>query len=148
MKRLGAGVALVLAALIGVSATATAGTLTLQTRDGGYVSVQDFTAGLASSRIGPSVYYQLTHNQDTQGSRAQFDITFGLTDSSISIGLFKHPLRKSRLAAERALRRFFPLSNAALCRLKTAVSVPFSIDADYSGRELGLSFCPGAVRLR
>ena len=69
------------------------------------------------------------------------------TDNSISIGLAKKPLRVTRLKAEKALRTFFPLSDADLCSLNITVVTPGKFDAKYGSENLGLSFCPGAVRL-
>lgn len=91
-------------------------------------------------------YYQLTRNIETQGADAQFDIQYG-TDNSIQIVLVKEPLKDARLAAEASLRTFFPLANDQLCALNIDVGVPVKVNDVFSGKNLGLSFCPGAVKL-
>jgi len=67
--------------------------------------------------------------------------------SKIIIAIVKRPLGATRRAAERALRRFFPLPERTLCRLDVEVSIPGPVDEALSTRNLGLSFCPGAVAL-
>jgi len=39
------------------------------------------------------------------------------------------------------------ISEQDACRLRYSVSVPFSVNPLYSGKNLGFSFCPGATPL-
>jgi hypothetical protein len=128
------------------SGNVTEKTIQLQTSTGQTVTIPDPTAGKAGSPIDGNTFYFITSNQETQGANAQFDIVYG-TDSSISIGLLKEPLGQSRLASEAKLRQLVPLPDAQLCTLKIAVMVPYQINQFYSAENLGLSFCPGAVKL-
>ena len=118
----------------------------LQTYDGETVAVPDITEGKQSFVVGANTYYALTNNQDTQGPAAKYDIIYG-TDSSITVGLFKEPLGASRLEAEAELSRLLGLPNETLCTLDVTVAVPIRVNEFYSARNLGLSFCPGAVTL-
>lgn len=118
----------------------------LRTLTGQAITAPDPTSGKPSNDIGAYTYYYLTSNQQAQKSNAEFDIVYG-TDSSISITLLKEPLGEARLAAELALRKFFPLSNTQLCDLDITVAVPVDVNERYPGANLGLSFCPGAVTL-
>jgi hypothetical protein len=118
----------------------------IQTVNGSTVQIPDPTIGKVPIPEGTNKYYYLTNNQERQGNNAEFDIEYG-NDSSISIVLLKEPLGESRLAAEKSLKNLFPVSNSTLCSLKLTVAVPMSISSIYSGENLGLSFCPGAVQL-
>ena len=119
---------------------------TLVARDGSVVTVPDFTRGAESYTLPAGTYYELTNNQATQGSAAEYDIVYG-TDSSITVSLLKEPLGQARLLAETKLRTLIPVSDAALCTLDVTVGVPYGVNQFYAGQNLGLSFCPNAVSL-
>lgn len=120
--------------------------ISIQSKDGTSYMVPDPTVGKKFDAMSGGTYYQLTENQDTQGDQAQFEIVYG-TDSSIQIGLTKEPLGQARLAAEKQLRTFFPLTNEQLCSLDVYLGVPAQVNETYAGKNLGLSFCPNAVKL-
>lgn len=120
--------------------------LILETKSGEQTSVPDFTSSKQSFPIGRETYYFITNNQETMGEDAAFDIVYG-TDSSISIGLFKEPLGATRLEAESALRQLLKLPTESICALYVSVAVPNSVNQFYAGKNLGLSFCPGATAL-
>lgn len=124
----------------------TQGGLTIPTKDGGTVTVPDFTQSAPSASEGSERYYYLTNNADTQGASAQYDIQYG-TDGSVTVSLLSEPIGTARLAAEEKLRSFFPLSNDQLCSLDVIVGVPNYVNSTYSGNNLGLSFCPGSTPL-
>jgi hypothetical protein len=121
-------------------------TITLVTRTGGSIAVPDFTAGMTGYRLNTGTFYSITNNQETQGLAAQYEITYG-TDSSIAIALVKEPLSEARLAAESRLRDLLRLSDEEMCKLQVTVGVPYSTAQLFAGKNLGLSFCPGATEL-
>ena len=121
-------------------------TIQIQGTDGSQYTIPDPTIGKKFDKMTDGTYYQLTNNQETLGSEAQFEIVYG-TDNSIQIGLTKEPLKQSRLAAEKQLRVFFPLADEQLCKLNVFLGVPAQVNETFAGQNLGLSFCPGAVKL-
>lgn len=118
----------------------------IETSGGQTISVPDFIRDRQPFIVASKAFYFITDNQQTKGDAAEFDIVYG-TDSSISIGLFKEPLGAVRFAAETELKSLLRLDNATLCTLKVSVAVPNSVNSFYSGKNLGLSFCPGATKL-
>ena len=122
--------------------------LVIEAKDGKVVTVPDFTYGHPSVEVEDTgvTYIYVTQNDDQVELDSRFGIIYA-SDSSISVGLFTGPLEASRQAAEAKLREFIPLPDAILCTLNVAVRAADTIDARYAGRELGLSFCPGAVPL-
>lgn len=121
-------------------------TVTVTTKSGSSVEVPDFRSNHPSAREDNLTQYYLTNNQATKGDAAQFDIVYN-SDSTVLITLLSEPLSSARLAGETALRSFFPLTDAQLCSLKVTVATIYSVNAQFSGENLGLSFCPGSVKL-
>lgn len=115
--------------------------------DGSFEAVPDFTKGKQRIDQGEGYYhYRLTTNQETLGPDAPYDIIYD-GDGSISIGIFKEPLKDTRKAAEAELLRLVGIDEAEACSLVIMVFVPVSVNSQYSGNDLGLSFCPGSVTL-
>ncbi len=116
-------------------------TLTLQLRDNRIVRVPDFTRR-QPAWANASSGYQVAGSED-----AAFHILFYPDGSYFNVSLLELPLRTSRSEAEAALRSVLRLSSVDLCQLSIQVGVPASVSASYAGRDLGLSFCRGAMRL-
>ncbi len=64
-----------------------------------------------------------------------------------SITLQHEPLSATRQQAERYLLAHLGISPGQMCKLKFNVDVPRWVDRTYASRNLGFSFCPGAVPL-
>jgi hypothetical protein len=123
------------------------GTVAITAKDGSTVTVPDFRPGKESVNEGNVTFYYLTQSNQGQGQdNSQFDIIYG-TDSSVTVSLLAEPIGAARAAAEAALRSYFPVSDAQLCQMNVIVAVPNDVNAQYSGENLGLSFCPGAMQL-
>jgi hypothetical protein len=123
-----------------------ANTVKIQTRAGDMLSVPDFTTGHPSDKESNGTYYDVTQDSSGNELNPDFSIVYG-TDSSVSIGLLAEPLSQARLHAEAMLRKLIPLTDAQLCALDVSVMVPASVSDVYAGTDVGLSFCPGAVKL-
>lgn len=76
-----------------------------------------------------------------------YEITFIPQSSYFSIGILAEPLGSNRLLAEQALQQKLRLSVAQICKLSIQVFTSISVNETYAGRDLGLSFCPGATVL-
>lgn len=76
-----------------------------------------------------------------------FAVNFNERDGSFAIALLEEPLVETRILAEESLQNRLKISESEMCRLSVFVGVPVSINTFYSGTNLGLSFCPDAVRL-
>lgn len=77
-----------------------------------------------------------------------FSMQYSEMDSQFLIILIAEPIGAGRLEAEKYLRTLLALSDAELCTLNTIVTVTPDVSEVYSQYEnLGLSFCPDAVKL-
>lgn len=116
--------------------------LTVVQKDGTSVNVPDFTKTDQPPIAGPDTGYQVS------GSNASsFQILYFPNQSYFLVSLFSEPLGQTRLAAEAALRSKLGLSDSQLCALNIEVHTDAETNETYSGRDLGLSFCPGATAL-
>lgn len=79
--------------------------------------------------------------------QGDFDILYYPAQSAFSITLLQEPLGQTRLAAEQALRATLKLTDTQLCKLSADIGTIGSVNETYAGRNLGLSFCPGSVKL-
>ena len=68
-------------------------------------------------------------------------------DDSITISLQNENLRLARTLAEEALLERLGLPKEELCDLPILVTTPAFVSEEYSGINLGLSFCPNSVPL-
>lgn len=120
--------------------------ISFTTKSGKVVSVPDFTYGHPSVNIEDTTYTfgYVTQSLDGVEADARYGIVYG-NDGSLIIGLLEEPLSASRSAAEAKLRELLPLPDTILCELPIQVAVPDTIESTYTGQQLGLSFCPGAV---
>lgn len=68
-------------------------------------------------------------------------------DQTFNIVLLGNNLRASRVAAEQDLLNRFQITEEQACSLRVTVGTIVSVSQEFSGRQLGLSFCPGRVDL-
>jgi hypothetical protein len=70
-----------------------------------------------------------------------YDISYYQPDNSFVISISQKPVMATRAQAEAAFLQQLGISQADACKLKVMVSVPVSVDEQYAGTNLGLSFC-------
>jgi len=68
-------------------------------------------------------------------------------DDSYQVGIEKEPIGPIRRKASSDLARRLGISLKDLCKLTADVSVSYSANPKYAGRDLGFPGCPGSVRL-
>ncbi len=121
--------------------------IALTLEDGSTVSVSNFTASGQPEWASESNGYQVVGDDeglylvtylpaDEFGAQAQF-----------LVSILAEPLSEVRTQAENALRNRLDVSNEELCALDIQVWTDSDVNASYAGRDLGLSFCPGATAL-
>lgn len=71
--------------------------------------------------------------------------TYYINDGLISIELLNENLSFTRAQAETSLQHKLGIQREDMCNLMIRVTVRETIDEEYSGRDLGLSFCPNSV---
>lgn len=76
-----------------------------------------------------------------------FSMIYSAEHNSYIVAITEAPLGANRQAAEKYLLTLLALDEASACQRNISVGVPAGVSPLYAGRELGLSFCPGAVAL-
>lgn len=106
----------------------------------GSVVTTNFLKNLPSDTL----IHQLADTED-------YNIAYFRKGNSFIISLFNTPFGTSRKNAEQELLSKLGISQQEACNLSIRVTVPQSYDliagTNYSGRDLGLSFCPGSIQL-
>lgn len=130
-----------------VSATTTtaagsSGSLMIAPASGAAIAVPDFTKTNQPPGADAASGYQVA-GSDT----SSFQILYYPGNSGFLVSLLSEPLGAARTAAEAALRATLKLSDAQLCSLTVDVRTSADVNSVYAGRNLGLSFCPGATKL-
>lgn len=92
-------------------------------------------------------HYYLAGGLDPVGSGAPYSIFYVDSDQSFTIDLLQEPLSQTRQDAEQVLMKKLGITTTYMCELRYTVLVPVSVNSFYSGKNLGFSFCPGAVVL-
>jgi hypothetical protein len=90
-------------------------------------------------------FYQLFKAEDPNSE--WFDIFYDESSGNIMILLYKEPLREARDRATQVLQERFNATPQLLCNLNINVFTNEYINPEYTGYNLGLSFCPNGVVL-
>lgn len=122
-------------------------TMSIQTRSGEAVMVPNILSGHEPLDTPGGRFYNL-YGPEYSTEGFNFSIQYSESDSQFLIILITEPIGAARLEAQTYLRTTLGLSDNELCSLNTIVSVTPDVSEVYSQYEnLGLSFCPGAVKL-
>lgn len=76
-----------------------------------------------------------------------YSIVYYKQDQVFYITLLSKPLPDALDAAEKAFMAKLGVDAGQACQLKVVVRVPYSVDADSSGSDYSLSFCPSGKKL-
>lgn len=132
-------------------------TMTVMTRSGESVAVQDFIHNGVTERdtVNPNQYYlagknalcELEADCYSGAPSDAFDIVYFVDEDAFAIGLTAEPLGEARKSAEQFLLKTLGISQEALCALDYFVTTDVEVSEQYAGADLGFSFCPDAVKL-
>lgn len=78
---------------------------------------------------------------------SEFLITYTASDKSFNISLFKEPLKEVRERAEKEFLSVLNITEGEACHLKYELGTTYHVNEFYGGKNLGFSFCPGAISL-
>lgn len=78
---------------------------------------------------------------------SEFLITYTASDKSFNVSLFKEPLKEVRERAEKEFLVLLGITEGEACHLKYELGTTYWVNEFYGGKNLGFSFCPGAVGL-
>jgi hypothetical protein len=131
--------------------------LVVATSDKGTVITRDFihngetvtdTVNPGTYQLAGSLEYCLADGTCPSGAAtSDFSISYNSKTQFFNVALVNEPLGPVRAAAEKFLTSRLGVSSAQMCRLQYFVGTPNYVNSSYSGKNLGFSFCPGAVPL-
>lgn len=106
----------------------------------------------AKDPINTGYYYLGYHVNEgvpdpTATANPPYIITYISTTHYFNIALLQEPIGPIRLEAEQYLMNRLGIPQSQMCQLDYMVSVPDKVNSQFSGLNLGFSFCPGAVVL-
>ena len=122
-------------------------TVPIPLANGGTVMVKDFSVTAIPDKDNKGISYLAGEDAGGVIAGTPYVIEFISSDYSFTIALMQEPLGSTRKQAEGDLMKQLGISTQEMCVLRYVVLVPFDISAQYAGKNLGFSFCPGATRL-
>lgn len=117
------------------------------TKSGGVITVTDFKKDPETQSYPNNSLYYLSGGLTPSPTKTAFSIFYAVADKSFHITLLREPIRETRASAEQTLLKKLGITEVQACSLAIYVGVPISVNEYFAGRELGLSFCPGAEAL-
>jgi hypothetical protein len=141
------------------TSTSTGGfsSVSLPTRTGGTVSASDFinngvtvpdTENPGNYYLAGSVGYCLSDGTCPSGAPASdFKVVYFSKEQAFAIGLTQEPIGQARHDAEQFMLSTLGISEADLCNINYYIGTDDEVNPTYAGKNLGFSFCPGAVAL-
>ena len=121
--------------------------ISITTADGGRLQTKDFKndPAMTRDRINAGRYYLGFNLTNDPTEKAPYLIGYVETGDFFNVVLLQEPIGQSRKEAERYLMERLGISQNQMCTLRHTVSVPYFVNAFYTGMSLGFSFCPGSV---
>jgi hypothetical protein len=114
------------------------------------ISQNDFlrNPNVAEDVNNPGYYFVGYQPQEDQSiGDTPYIITYIAETDYFLVTLAQEPLGSTRRSAEQYLMKVLQLSQEQMCALNYSVSTLNSINDQYSGMNIGFSFCSGAVKL-
>jgi len=133
------------------------GEISVRVQDGKSIVVNDFIHNgvTVADTINPGRYllagnlgYCYPDSAQCQAaSTTNFIVFYNSKPQSFTIALTEEPVGKARLAMEQFMLKTLGISQQQLCALNYSVGVTRYVNEQYTAKNLGFSFCPGAVVL-
>ncbi len=129
------------------SSTQTQGGVAAATRSGGSITVADFKKDPETKVNASGSLFYLSGGLTPSPSKTPYSIFYVEADKTFHITLLQEPLRSVRAQAEQTLLKKLSVTEQQACSLVVYVGTPGQVNEYYAGKEIGLSFCPGAEAL-
>ncbi|MEO6536527.1 MAG: hypothetical protein ABIT47_02425 [Candidatus Paceibacterota bacterium] len=84
---------------------------------------------------------------ESENETAPYLIKYIESTKYFVIGLLQEPIGENRIKAEKYLMQLLGANKEQMCTLNYAVYASNSVSSQYTGMNLGFSFCPNAVLL-
>lgn len=132
-------------------------TMALAAQDGSIVAAADFihngatitdAANAGRYLLAGNLGFCLSNPQQCQAAPSDnYMVYYNSTPQSFTIELTREPIGRARLDMEQFLFATLGLTEEQLCSLNYYVGVTIYVNSQYTGKNLGFSFCPGATVL-
>jgi hypothetical protein len=132
-------------------------TMALTTQSGNVVTTNDFVhngvtiqdrANTGRYLLAGNLDYCLSDSQECQaGSSTNYNIYYESALQSFVIALTEEPIGQARLDMEQFLLPTLGITQQQMCSLNYYVGVTMYLNPQFTGKNLGFSFCPGATVL-
>ncbi len=131
-------------------------TYSLATASGGTIQTKDFKNDPEAGQYPASGYYYLGIHAPVDGASTAnvtaienppYTILYIDSTQYFNITILQEPLGEVRQDAEKYLMEHLGVTQIQMCSLKYIISVPNSVNQIYSSKNIGFSFCSGAVQL-
>lgn len=140
---------------VDTSTNLTSGTiLSLSAVDGGTIQVNNFINDPTTAKdpINQGYYYLGYHvnegiSDPTATDNPPYIIEYISATQYFNVALLQEPIGPVREEAQQYLMTHLGITQNQLCRLNYMVSVPDRVNSQFTGKNLGFSFCPGATVL-
>jgi hypothetical protein len=93
----------------------------------------------------PGYYFVGPQPGDADGGA--YEILYISETKYFNVAILEEPIGANRQKAESFLAQLLGATKEQMCALDYAVYVPNEVNTQYSGMNLGFSYCPGAVKL-
>ena len=94
--------------------------------------------------IGDGMY---SLNGTRSNPQANFSLVYSNIDNSYSIAILAEPVAGNRIEASKYFLELLQTDEATACTLNVYMGTVAAINENLSGKNLGLSFCPGSMQL-
>lgn len=139
------------------SSSPTAQTMTLTVQDDQKVITNDFihnkitipdAANAGRYLLAGNLGYCVSDPEKCQaGLVTHYNLYYNSPEQSFTIELTKEPIGQTRLAMEQFMLATLGISQTEMCSLNYYVGVTLNVNSQFTGKNLGFSFCPGATVL-
>ena len=136
-----------------VSGTSSSTSLSVAGADGSVIQTNNFLADPTTVQypLDPDFYY---FNSSAAGGTPSattpaepFSIGYIRSTQYFNVTLLQEPIGPVRTEMEQYLMGKLGLTQSQMCQLNYSVGVPNYVNTQFSGMNLGFSFCPGATKL-
>jgi hypothetical protein len=131
--------------------------MTVTIQGGSTIVINDFihngvtlldSANAGNYLLAGNLGYCFSDPQKCQAAPAtDFIIYYNSVPQSFTIDLTQEPIGQARLAMEQFMLTVLGISQQQMCSLNYLVSVTRYVNSQFTGKNLGFSFCPGATVL-
>ena len=94
--------------------------------------------------IGDGMY---SLNGTRSNAQANFSLVYSNIDNSYSIAILAEPVDLNRIEASKYFLELLQTDEVTACTLNVYVGTVAAVNENLSGKNLGLSFCPGSMTL-